>query len=349
MPVRCKPTIPRNGAKIAIVGEAPGEEEAKLGIPFSGKSGQELTRMLHSAGIDRKEVALTNVFMDRPDNNDWTLFCGPKSEGTPGLPPIAKGKYLLPEYAFELDRLRMELEELSPNVIVAAGNIALWALTGRTGITNYRGTVLRSTLVEGAKILATYHPAYILRVWKERIVLISDLVKAATHSTHRNIERPRRELWIEPTIPDLEKFYDLHLQDATHIAFDTETFCGAIDCIGFAPSNSVALVVPLCSRYRPEHLYWPDRASLFQAIKFCKTVLEDPNTVKIAQNGLYDIQYCLRWGIKVRNATEDTMLLQHALQPEMPKSLGFLGSVYTDDVAWKELKPKGEDTLKREE
>jgi hypothetical protein len=51
----------------------------------------------------------------------------------------------------------------------------------------------------------------------------------------------------------------------------------------------------------------------------------------------------MKVGLFPHNYVEDTMLIQHALYPELPKSLGFLGSIHTNDVAWKELRPRGKE------
>ena len=71
--MRLQPTSPRNAA-IMIIGEAPGAEEEQQGVPFVGSSGHELTQMLSLAGIERSSCFITNVLMERPANNDITLF-----------------------------------------------------------------------------------------------------------------------------------------------------------------------------------------------------------------------------------------------------------------------------------
>jgi uracil-DNA glycosylase family 4 len=64
-------------ARVVIVGEAWGFEEAAATLPFVGASGSELTRILTDAGIDRSECLLTNVFASRPPANEfWRLFDG---------------------------------------------------------------------------------------------------------------------------------------------------------------------------------------------------------------------------------------------------------------------------------
>jgi hypothetical protein len=71
---------------------------------------------------------------------------------------------------------------------------------------------------------------------------------------------------------------------------------------------------------------------------------------KTFQNGLYDISFLWRsYGLRVRNPEHDTMLLHHALQPESPKGLDFLGSVYTEEASWKLMRPRGKQTIKRDE
>ena len=71
---------------------------------------------------------------------------------------------------------------------------------------------------------------------------------------------------------------------------------------------------------------------------------------KVFQNGLFDMQYLARMGLQVRNALHDTMLLHHVLYPELQKGLGFLGSIYSNEPAWKLMRThKGEEELKRDE
>jgi DNA polymerase I-like protein with 3'-5' exonuclease and polymerase domains len=78
-----------------------------------------------------------------------------------------------------------------------------------------------------------------------------------------------------------------------------------------------------------------------------RRVLEDRSIRKLFQNGVYDISFLLRaYGIKTMGAAEDTMLLAHALQPESLKGLGYLGSIYSDEGAWKHMRKKDE-TIKR--
>lgn len=333
--------------KIVILGEAYGEHEERERAPFVGPAGYELTRMLSEAGIHRSECYLTNVFNLRPKpTNDIENLCTTKDNGIVSRGPLKSGKYLRSEYAPELERVRQELKTVAPNVIIALGNTATWFLLGNSGISKLRGTITGSDF---GKVLPAYHPAAILREWSLRHVTVLDFMKARRESEYPEIRRPERTVYIEPTLADLEWFYAAHLTDAKSLSFDIETAGNQITCIGFAPSPSVALVIPFTDPRRDGGSYWPTHADECAAWAFVKRVLGSP-TPKIAQNGMYDITFLWRaYGIPVVNAEDDTMLLHHALHPESEKGLAFLGSVYTNESSWKLLRTRGKTTIKRDE
>lgn len=335
-------------SRIFCIGEAWGEREESERTPFVGPSGYELTRMLTEAGINRADCFLTNVFNLRPPGNKIEALCGPRIDRLLGYPALVKGKYVRAEFAPELGRLADELRDENPNLVIALGNTPTWALTGETGISKLRGTTLRSThTVIGLKILPTYHPAAVLRQWDLRPVTVMDLAKARREAEFPEIRRPRRQIWIEPTLEDLETFYECHIIGCPMLSVDIETAGTQVTCIGFAPSASLALVVPFLDTRKARKSYWDSQSAERRAWAFVRRVLEGP-TPKVFQNGLYDISFLWRgYGIKTMNAREDTMLLHHALQPESEKSLRFLGSVYTDEGAWKSMRAK--HTIKQDD
>lgn len=331
--------------EIALVGEAYGEHEERQRVPFVGPSGYELTRMLDEAGIRRADCFLTNVFNLRPAGNDIETLCGNKAGDTTGLPPIRTGKYIRAEYLGELERLNEELRREAPNIIIALGGTASWALLHDGRISKIRGTVSECVTLPGIKVLPTYHPAAILRQWDNRHVTILDLMKGKRESEFKEIRRPEREIWIEPSIEDLETFYERHLVTSSLISFDIETVGDQITCVGFSGDHRTALVIPFFCPGRTPPSYWSSPDLERQAWGFVRRVLES-ETPKLAQNGLYDVHFLWRrYGIPVRNFSEDTMLLHHALQPESLKGLGFLGSVYTNEASWKLMRNK---TIKKE-
>lgn len=350
---------------IVIVGEAWGEQEARISQGFVGPSGIELLRMLHESGIleltriDRDyindyyrrgdprsidsiwrlhtDLYRTNVFNIHPPGNRLEWFCGPKTEGIPSYPALLPSRYVRREFEPELDRLADEILARDPNLIIALGNTALWALAGRTGVSKLRGTTaLSSHCVSGYKLLSTYHPAAVLREWSHRPTVVLDLAKAAREATFPEVRRPACEIWIEPTLEDINDFTRRFIQGCRLLSVDIETSGSRVTCIGFAPSADRAIVIPFDDERAARGSYWPTREAESEAWAAVRRVLVDGGIPKLFQNGLYDIAFLWRaYGIGVMGAKEDTMLLSHSLQPESLKGLGYLGSVFTDHGPWK--------------
>lgn len=349
------PSWPVSGGKIAFVAEAPGEREEIEGEVLVGASGQEFSRICRDAGVVRSECLLTNVFNFKLFNNNVATICDGRKEIRElhphyNSPAIAPGQYLRPEFFSCLDRLKWELEQVKPNIIVPLGNTALWAVCNLTGIGKYRGTVMESTLLPGTKVIPTYHPAAILRQWGFRSVMVADLMKIKDQAEFPEIRRPSRELWIRPSIEDLYEWERRYIRPGNIVCIDIETPHGFIACVGVSTSEKHGIVVPFVYRVNPDYSYWKTIEEEVQAWMWVGRILERADLPKLHQNGLYDIQWNFRkMGLKTKNALHDTMILHHALQPEMPKGLDFLGSIYTDEFAWKLMRPRGAKGEKRDE
>lgn len=356
------PAIGRQDAIVVIVGEAPGKDEDIHGAPFVGESGKLLYATLCKVGIiepgdvwakrrhnpsprqmlklwRESGIFLTNVVDERPPNNKIEALCASKADvggKDYPLPPLRPGKYLRPEYLHNLDRLREELLTVKPNLVVALGNTALWALTGQNKITSYRGTVLESTMVPGLKVLPTFHPAAILRGWGNHPVFLADFMKASHEQHSPDISFPRRLIWIEPTWEDLPEWH-AKIMAQPELAVDIETSNGQITCIGFS-TETEAWVFPFVDQRKPGYSYWPtareERAAWEVVYDICTS-----NVPKVLQNGLYDVQWTIRKAnMPMRNFLHDTLLMHHVLHPELPRSLEFMGSIYTNSPAWKILR-----------
>ena len=354
-----------NSKPIMIVGEAKGAEEHRINSSFVGSSGVELLRLLNESGIislsgnDKgfigdyyrrgdprsidsiwklhPEVCRTNVFQIHPPGNRLEWFCGDRANGIPSYPALLPAKYVRREFEPELDRLADEILRLDPNLIIALGNTALWALCGRTGVSKLRGTThLTTHCVTGYKLLPTYHPASLFRQWENRPTVVIDLIKAKREAEFPEVRRPACEIWIEPTLEDINEFTERFIRGCDLLSVDIETSGSRITCIGFAPSATHAIVIPFDDERSKGGSYWSTREAEAAAWRAIRMVLVDATIPKLFQNGMYDIAFLLRsYGIGVRGCAHDTMLLQHALQPEALKGLGYLGSLYTDFGAWK--------------
>jgi DNA polymerase len=131
-------------ADLMFVGEAPGAEEDKQGLPFVGRAGQLLNELLEEIGLSREEVFICNVLKSRPPNN---------------RDPLPTEIAACEPYLFEQVRL------IQPRVVCTLGNFATKLLTGNpTGITRVRGTPQTHEL--GGRtvfLLPLFHPAAALR------------------------------------------------------------------------------------------------------------------------------------------------------------------------------------------
>lgn len=354
--------------RIVIIGEAWGEQEELEGRPFVGPSGKLLHSLLRKVGIDSRDCLLTNVFNFRPKpSNDIQNLCGPKAGGIPNMPALTKGKYARTEFLPELRRLHKEILDAEPNLIIALGATASWACLRSTGIRKIRGTTAWSTtLPRAVKVLPTYHPAAVLREYSLYPIVFADLTKARRESSFREVRRPRREVWINPTIEDLYEFERRYItpynlvrrgdgpSEGTHswselpaLSIDVETMGDRITCFGVSPSKSTSLVIPFILKGDRPSPYWKTLDEEIEAVKFMRHICALPNP-KRGQNFLYDIRFLWeKYGIPIINFQDDSMLLHHSLQPEMEKGLGFLGSVYTDEASWKFMRTK--DTIKTED
>jgi uracil-DNA glycosylase len=140
-------------ARIMMVGEQPGDKEDRAGKPFVGPAGRVLDDAIAEAGIDRKDVFVTNAVKHF------------KFE--------MRGKRRLHKKpnAHEIERCRwwIDLERaiVKPAVVVALGATAVHSLMGKTmTIAKIRGQVLDTP--DGGKMVATIHPSYVLRIEDER-------------------------------------------------------------------------------------------------------------------------------------------------------------------------------------
>ncbi len=365
---------------ILLIGEQRGEAEARINRTFVGATGAELLRMLAEASVisltnldsahlrtfwttrdpwsldkiwenHRETLIATNVFNIYPPGNKLEYFCGGKAAALPNYAKLLKAGYVRSEFAPELDRLGDEILSHDPNLIVALGNTAIWALLGTTGVRKLRGTTAVSThCVSGYKLLCTYHPSAVHRQWELRPTVVSDLSKINDEKDTANVERPPVEIWTEPTLEDIQTFFDKFVRfgRCPLLSIDIETTGTRITCIGFAPRPDLTLVVPFDDERAESGSYWATPQLERQCWQLVREVLEDSTIKKLFQNGMYDIAFTLRsYKIKTLGAIHDTMLLHHALQPESLKSLGFLGSIYTNHGPWKSER-KRSDTVKRD-
>ena len=298
---------------IAIVGEAPGVEEEIHGGAFVGKAGQLLTELLQHSGINRQQCYIDNLFQFRPLRNDIS----------PYLNVMGKYPKESPEYHENRERLRQRLSASKANIIIALGNAALYALTGKTNVTKQRGSILESTLLPGRKVIACIHPNAALREYLFRYYIVNDLTRAKQHSHTPRIERLDRTLILTPTEGEVLDFIS-SCHDADRVAYDIEVRGMEVSHLALAPAPDLSLCIPFVSGQED---YWnPDQeARIMLALA---ALMKDQTVGKIGQNLSFDATFLYsKYGI-IGTPLQDTMIAAGILYPDFPKGLDFLVAQY---------------------
>lgn len=340
---------------IVVVTEYPGKTDLVTGRLLSGQTGKLFWELWQEVGLGERPEVLP-VISKRPGSGKIEDFCLSKKDaelqaaqyGMSSYPweMIKAGKYLHPRFAGDIEFLRKRLTELKPNIVVALGSLACWAMLGSAKISKLRGTCAESSLVPGLKVLPTYHPQTIMREWDQRVVAGADLMKAKRESTFPEIVRPAREIYVVENRQDVDWAFSF-LNAKSFLSLDIETKLGQITCLSFASSPSFSIVFPFTDSRQADWNFWREPADEVYAWQAVKKLCENPAIHKVLQNGVYDIQYLWKvMNIKTLGFRDDTMIAHHCLYSELPKSLGFMGSVYTNEQSWKLMRRWTEKDIK---
>lgn len=312
-------------AKILLVAEAPGRDEVIAGEPLVGWSGNKLNQILQIAGIPRHRCRIENVFQHKALGNNtskWLSYGGTRKY------PIESSYYLnCKKILFENIRCLKEA-----NIIVALGGDALWALLGLDKITKRRGSVYWSEEL-GIKVMPTLHPAALLpgRNPKYLSLVIKDMRRALRESKFKELRTINRNLITEVDI-NVAMDYLLLLKHEKEFAFDIEVLNNEVSHISFATSATEAISISFVENKRNVFTEF-EEVSLWQEIA---TLLEDETKLKIAQNAVFDSSFLfMKYGIRVKNIF-DTMIAQVFINPDLPKGLDMITSVYTDEPYYKD-------------
>lgn len=334
-------------AKIAFIGEAPGEKEEIFGIPLVGPSGKLFNKALFEAGISRYDCLVTNVLDFRLEDNSFKSISATRTEMVKEYvedewsawfkQPVESGAYMPRSVGVPaLSRLREELLKSGANIVVPLGNTAIWATLGLPGagtVGKLRGTQHAGKLTS-QKVLPTYHPAFILRSYQYYPIFWADLKKVRRAAEHPELVQEEF-----PEFPEVKSVADVErlLGELTPpVAVDIETVrMSAIDCIGFS-DGTLTFTVPFFDNktFTP---YWSPAEEVKVRQLVCRW-LESP-IAKIFQNGIYDVQALWEtWRVQTRGYTHDTRILHRSLWPELRARLDLITSLHTGLPSWKPMK-----------
>jgi len=225
----------------------------------------------------------------------------------------------------------------SVRVLVPLGNHAMEALGLEPKITKRRGFVhdLGEKNGKGEPIVAvpTYHPSHVLRGnWKEAGTVIQDL-KKVYDIVRDGWRAPEEHFNLNPTLGDLEAFRDRAKKNDVLVGVDIETTGlrprqGSIVVVGLALSGEEALSFPILCKGGGSYWDggWGKAKRLLQDILKCRTIF---------QNASFDIPHLEVNGWNVHRLAHDTILLHHAIHPELRHRLDYIVSLYGTTPYWK--------------
>jgi uracil-DNA glycosylase family 4 len=345
------------GAKLAIVGIAPGAEEVVAGRPFVGPSGKILDEDLRDAGISLDKCYRTNIFKYKLPENEFLKY---KEMGLS-----------LPDAINEVGR---EIYDMNPNCILGLGDPVLFALAGKSGKFNnigvWRGSIMQTL---GRKTVFTWHPAAELhgsgegqfKSW-QRYVRKFDVKRAVEESFDSRVDLPHRAIHIARSSADVYRFIERNRKEQ-YVAIDIESIESIPVCVGISFQSFEAMVIPLWNklpirvdnRKHPKKSYHyelevstiptQDLAYIwrFLSLFFLNEFVFEGEKIhfkKIGQNFKYDEAKLNNLGFYLDYLYWDVMISAHCISSETPKSLAFNTSIKTREPYYKDegknFKPK---------
>lgn len=310
---------------LLLVGEAPGGDEVSAlnpenFRPFVGGSGRLLNVILHQAGIERKGVPITNCVQCRPPGNRT---------------PTDTETFMCGQFLVE------EIERTPRNCIIALGDTALNVLTGKKGITNYRGVPLEG--FGGRKVFPTWHPAFIAQAQYNWPFMVHDLIRARSQGEFPEIRREPFEVDRNPSFPSDFEAVEVQARERGEFTFDLET-------TGLSPTQDhVVYLGVVAETNKAKVFHWNQKVK-----ELLQRVFDDPKVEIIGQNILYfDYPFLIPKGLRIPwNRTFDTMVAFHLCNASygqttvreqqtgtqargMEKDLTMIASCHTDMEYWK--------------
>ncbi len=320
--------------KLMLLGEAPGQQEDSFGIPFypTAPTGEIVTSILSQLGLSRSEVYITNVVKFRPPMNDFEKLHLIGVDLTKSIQELWDN----------------EIKILKPNCILAIGDRALQAVTGLSGILNYRGSILKAN--DGrTKVVPTIHPAALFSrkitddddgeyagglEWTYLKLIKADFARAIEESHSSDLNLPERDLTIAHNSLDLYRFLSSY-DKLDKVCTDIESINCVPVCIGFAFNKYHAISVPLLRGIGNIALTDMGDNEITECWRLIDKTLKTKKLV--GHNLKYDDYKLSLVGLDCANVYSDTLIKTRVIFPELPKkNLGTISSLWTREPFYKE-------------
>lgn len=311
-------------ADVILIGEAPGRDEVRTGLPFSGESGRQLGDLIRSSELNKLALRVENAVLCRPVTSD----------GVNRQPTSEEVFCCRPHLAEALHKQKKK------KAIVPLGNVALQSLRKKpraTGITQARGIPADNEEFDVLEF-PTFHPANLLRS-PQNITVVDTDFRQLIQLVARGRSKKSVAYGVADTYPKFQQLIN-GLARKKLFSFDIET--GPYDenksdgfdnrrdhilCISFSWDECVGIVVPWIQW--PNTLYWGQDAP--DVLITLKNLFEDSSVKKLVHNGLFDVPFLRgRWDIEVQGLKADTMLMHHILDENSNHGLKELAARNTD-------------------
>lgn len=291
-------------SNLYIIGEAPGEEEEIKGEPFVGIAGQTLDAMCMSKGIIRSEPFYCNISHYRPSHNNFDFLVN--------TPQLRDG-------VAEVTNLILANK---PNLCILLGAKPLEHLLQlqEPSIHAYRGSILN---LAGVKCIPTFHPAYISRHDTSPIdncIWDLDWDRIREEKEFPELKEPNYNFIIDPSWELVHEY-----GESEYLVADIENVKYTFDilCISFARSPDESIIFD----YDKSHVSTWEKVEYLLACK----------TKKVFHNGAaHDLPILKTNGHTINNYTDDTIIQAHIIEPEFPRDLGYLASIWTRQKYYKQ-------------
>ena len=298
---------PHGSGRIVFLGEAPGEEEDNVGVPFSGRSGIFLRKLVHAIGLTEEDVRFTN-----------SVRCRPPGNKTPtGKMVKACQTHLIDEFL-----------ENPPEVVIPLGNVALDALrfagllTVGGKITNLHAKEIVTE--DGLVIFPMLHPAYILRNPYAASSYSEAFNKLQTILVQGPSKKSEVDYFCTDKVDELRAWLP-KFKSTGMLAYDIETST-------LHPVDTGSRMLSFAVSWEPNHafgfVYTPENFE--QAFALICGVLEDESVIKVIQNAKFELMWSMHYGRAIKNI-HDTMLIHwHVDETNKKHGLKTLALEYTD-------------------
>jgi DNA polymerase I-like protein with 3'-5' exonuclease and polymerase domains len=233
----------------------------------------------------------------------------------------------------EVELLEQAVALHNPELLLICGETALQALTPYAKLDKWRGSFISTNT--GHQALAMYEPLRLFHDHETKFLTTVDARKLALR--HHAANPPTKDYTTNPTFDEAVETLLYLRDDCDLFSLDIETWRRhSLYCIGFSDGPNNATTIPFMSKHTPGYHYWTEDQER-QLWLLLSEVMSNPNSVKVAQNALFDMSFLWDHGhIITQGRVWDTMVNHHLLYPDLKKGLDLLTSVYTLDPYYKE-------------